>query len=201
MSVLTKITRVKNNSLQAELVDTIEKPGRMNVLAKLNKGDERFKVGSQRRAWFPVTILSLREIGVNPLILLQIEALKETEFLELNMESPKVEGDELRIQVVESTIPDAYQKANAVKSAKQIMISEEIASNSNIKTDYNLRNYVGKNGFFVDKNDAFIFAKATVTVGSQVEHKFIEATLVPETELAEFGAVLATSDALKGQEA
>jgi len=78
-----------------------------------------------------------------------------------------------------------------MKAAKQIMIDERVASNKGVKTQYDLSKYLGQNGYFLDKEGNHIFSKATVTIESQVKHQFADTTLVPENELASYGATLA----------
>lgn len=190
MSKLTTIRKVAHGSLQGELIDTIEKPGTVNILALLNKGDARFNQSSIRRAWFPVTLDSLQQMGVNALQLETISNMEQGNKFELNIENPRIDGFLLRVQVTESILPDMYQRQNAIKTAKQIMIDQDVAK-SKIATEFDLSIHIGKNGFFVDEGGNFIFSKANVTVDGQVNHTFIKGTLVPETELASYGATLA----------
>jgi hypothetical protein len=193
MSKLTTVRRVANNSLQAELIDVVTKPGQMNVLAKLNKGDDRFKVGSERRAWFPVTLASLIDLGASEHQVAAVEALKEGEKAELMLDAPKIEGKELRIQVVESTTPDSYQAVNTLQTAKHIMIDERVIKNRGIKTEFALDQYEGKNGYFLTEDGKFIFSKSSVTVEDQIRSIFISGELVPENELPAYGATLVTN--------
>lgn len=190
MSKLTTIRRVAGNGLQAELVDTIQKPGSINVLALANKGDERFNVGSSRRAWFPVTLPSLEEMGATTEQLAKINALEVKEVFELNLNNPKLSGLELRVEIRESIFPDVYQRQNTKKAAKQIMITSEVAK-SRISTGFDLSVHIGKNGYLIDEGGNFIFSRATVNVEGQVNHTFVKGTLVPETELGNYGATLA----------
>jgi hypothetical protein len=190
MSKLTTVRKVANNTLQCELVDTIDRLGTINVLALLNKGDTRFTQSNARKAWFKVTLESLQQMGVNALQLETISKLEKDQKFELNIEDPEIDGHLLRIQINESIIPDVYQRQNATKAAKQIMIDADIAK-SKINTNYDLSVHVGKNGYFLDGEGNFIFSKANVTIQGQVNHTFIKGTLVPETELASYGATLA----------
>lgn len=189
MSILVSVRKVANNSLQGELLDTVVK-GEVNVLALLNKGDNRFKNGSERRAWFPVTLQSLGELGVNKATRDQIAALEQGQSIELNIENPKIEGYELRIQVEETVVPNTYQRANTMKVAKQIMITEKVAK-SKIATEFDLSKAVNMNGYFLDAEGQYIFTNTVVKAEGQVSHKFIQGVLVPENELANYGATLA----------
>lgn len=199
MSVLTQVRRVANNGLQGELVDTVEKPGSINVLAHLNKGDDRFKTGNERRAWFPVTMQSLQEIGATPAQLDAIAKLEKDGKFELNISNPKVDGLTLRVEIKESIIPDMWQRQNAKKAAKQIMITPEVAK-SRVKTVFDLGIHIGKLGYLIDEGGNFIFSKANVTVEGQVNHVFVPGTLVPETELANYGATLAEAPVMQDQD-
>lgn len=191
MSKLTSIRKVANDSLQAELQDVVVHPGRVNVLAELNKGDSRFQIGNPRRAWFPITLASLAELGLKASQLEAITSMESSQKVVIDLESPKVNGEELKIQVNETILPDFYQKNNVMKAAKQISITEKIAANRGMKTSYDLSKYIGQSGYFLDKDGNHIFSRTTVTVASQVNSFFIEGELVPEKELASYGATLA----------
>lgn len=190
MSRIVSIRKVKNDSLQAEMVGRISKPGQINVLAELNKGDERFNVsGSERRAWFPVTLQWLMEAGMPADKLAKLEALTEGEKMEYIIENPQVAGQSLEIQVNETINPDQFQSANAMKTAKKIDITKDLSPN--VQSDFDLTKYVGQKGYFLDKDGNHIFSRTTVQVKSQVKHTFVTGTLVPEQELANYGATLA----------
>jgi hypothetical protein len=190
MSKIVSIKRVKNNKLQAELVDVVNTSGRINVLQKLNKGDEAFRQGSLRHAWFPVTIMSLYDLGFPADILKAVDALKYGESVKVNFESPKIEGQELCIQITESIIPaNDYERQSTLKAAKQLAITPEVAKNKNMPTDYELSKYIGQTGYFMH-HGAFIFARAGVTVKSQLQHTILDAKFVPSAELADYGAIL-----------
>lgn len=192
MSKITSVRRVANNGLQAEMQDIVSHPGRVNVLAALNKGDSRFQTGNPRRAWFPVTIASLAEQGVSSETLSKIEELEYKVKMDLNIENPQVNGKVLRIQVNESVTPDEFQVANVMKTAKQIMITDKVAANKGINTKYDLSQYIGQNGYFVESTTGqHIFSATSVTLEDQVRSVFVEGELVPEKELADFGATLA----------
>jgi hypothetical protein len=191
MSKIVSIRKVANGNLQAEMVDTIEKPGAVNVLAKLNKGDDRFNVGSQRRAWFPVTLASLSDLGLSDIQLQKIHNLQQDERFAVEINDPMIDGYKLRIQVNESIFPDMWQRQNAAKAAKQLMIDERVAANTKLNSEYDLSKYVGQNGYFLDEHGNHIFSRTTVTIEPQVKHTIIQATLVPESELGTFGATLA----------
>lgn len=191
MSEIVSIRRVKNEALQAEIVGKVQRPGTKNVLALLNKGDDRFNTGNSRRAWFPVTMASLVDLGFSGEEMTKIEALKLDEKFTCSKVNPMVGGEVLEIQVMESINPNEYQRANTAKTAKQIQITAEVAANKGIKTAFDLSKYVGQNAYSLDDQGNYIFSRSTVTVASQVKHTFVAGELVPEKELGTFGATLA----------
>ena len=196
-TAIVSIKRVANDGLQAEMVDYVQRPGSVNVLASLNKGDDRFKTGSPRRAWFPVTDESLKGLGLSERVLDEIAALEQGEKYDVMIENPTIDGLKLKIQIKETTTPDAWQSANIAKAAKQIVISEAVSTNRGLKTEFDLTNYKGQIGYFLDENSNFIFSRASVTVEGQVKHQFIDGSLVPETELPSQGVELASSVSTK----
>lgn len=202
MTKIVSIRKVANGGYQAEMVGGVVRPGSVNILALLNKGDERFKQGSERRAWFPVTLATLSEdFNVDALTISKLNALEQGEKVELVIENPTLGGHKLCIQINETTVPDTYQRQHVMKSAKQLMIDAKIASNGKLKTDFDLGKYIGQNGYFMDADGNFIFSRGTVTIESQVSHTFVEGALVPETELANYGATLAEAPVAEAVEA
>ncbi len=193
MSKIVSIRKVANGSFQAEMTGLVERPGAVNVLAHLNKGDARFRSGSERRVWFPVTLATLQEdFNLPESTISNIMNLEQGERFELAIENPNLQGEKLAIQVRETTIPDAWQKQNIAKSAKQLMITDKVAS-SKIKTEYDLTKYVGQNGYFLDEEGHFIFSRTSVNIASQINHVFVEGTFVPESELPSYGETLASA--------
>lgn len=200
MSEIVSIKKVANGSLQGELTDTVDIAGRVNVLAKLNKGDARFNTANLRRAWFPATVDSLLDLGISKQDAEYIQALEEGQKYELSIVDPKIDGEVLRVQVTENVVPDAWQKDHVMKTAKQLQISEQVAK-SKIATNYDLKKYLGQNGYFLDQEGNFIFMRTTVTVSSQLTHTIIkDVTFVPEKELATEGATLASPINIKSFE-
>lgn len=187
MSRIISVKRVANNGLQVEIVDKVQT--RKNVLQLLNKGDERFDVTKERHAWFPATVDSLEEIGFSADDLAKIEKLEMGTKIECNYENPKIDGDLLRIQVAESTIPNSYQKENALKAAKQLVISAQVAKSRGFSPDM-----IGKTAYFLAPDGAHIFVNSSVALNSQLNHTTIEgATLIPAVMMSEYGAYLAES--------
>jgi hypothetical protein len=188
---IVNIKRVKNNRLQAEMIDIVDKPGKVNVLAKLNHGDSAFERQKPRHAWIPVTSASLIDLGVKGELLERIENLKFGESVECQIIEPRVEGQRLRIQIVETTTPTAWEAANFKKAAKQIKITVEVANNRTLAKHERTGEFIGDIGYFVTDANEYIFSNATVNIESQLEHKFIEGYLVPASLLEDLGTTLA----------
>ncbi len=192
MNTIVSIRKVANGGLQAEMQGTVEKAGAINVLAKLNAGDSRFKSGSDRRAWFPVTIQSLGEsLGFTIEELEKIDALAQNERYLCKKENPSIDGHLLVIQVNETIVPDIYQRQHVMESAKQLEITDKLAANIRLNTKYDLKPFVGSVGYFLDTDGNHIFSRTAVTIKEQLNHTFVEGEFVPENMLAEFGATLA----------
>ena len=193
MSTIVKIKRVANGKFQGELTDRIEKPGAVNMLALLNKGDKDFEnVGKPRHAWFPVTLASMKELGFSEEKLDRISQLKKDEYEDCMLENPRMDGELLRVQINETLMPTTWQRENVKKAAKQLFITTDIAQRGNLVSEVDLIDYVGEVGYFLDKSGRYIFSKASVVAGSTVSHTFItETVLVPESELQNLGSELA----------
>lgn len=190
MSKIVSIRKVANEGFQAEMEGLVQRPGAINVLAYLNKGDARFNNGNTRKVWFPVTILTLQEdFQLNDATISKLQALEQGEKLEVNIENPTIAGEELAIQVNETIVADPYQRQHMAKTAKQLNIDEKVAK-SKIKTTFDLSKYLGQVGYFLTEEGDFIYSRTQVTIKSQINHTFVEGTLVPETELASYGNTL-----------
>ena len=199
MSKIISVKRVANNGLQAEITAVVQISSRINVLQQLNKGDKRFEpTASPRHAWFPVTMISLKELGVSAAKLAEVDALQFGEKAELDIIDPKVEGELLTIQVVESIYPDEFQAKNVMTSAKQLPITERVAKNRTLANGRDLSKYIGEIGYFLDAAGNHIFTRNVLAVESQVKHSIVEgAVFVPAKELAEYGATLAEPTAVE----
>lgn len=201
MTKIVSIRKVANGSFQAEMEGNVQRPGAINALALLNKGDARFVSGSKRMAWFPVTMQSLRDLGVDESTITKLMNAQEKEKVAVSIENPTLDGHKLAIQVKESIFPDVYQRQNASTTAKQLTISEEVSKNTKLKTDFDLSKYVGQLGYFLDAEGNHIFSRTSVTIEAQINHTFVEGTLVPETELGSYGATLAEAVVTEAVEA
>ena len=199
MSKIISVKRVANNGLQAEITAMVQISSRINVLQMLNKGDKRFEsTSAPRHAWFPVTLISLEELGVDSMTLAKIDNLQFGEKVELDLVDPKIEGELLTIQVTESVFPDEFQYKNAKTAAKQLPITDRVAKNRTLANGRDLSKYIGEVGYFLDASGQHIFARNIVTVESQVKHTIVpDAQFVPARELSEYGATLADPTAVE----
>lgn len=188
---IVSVKRVKNNRFQAEIKDVVERPGQVNVLAKLNIGDAAFERSTPRHAWFPVTLESLKEIGASEDLIKKVEGLSEGEKALCSIVEPKLDGKRLRILVVETTVPTAYQKDNYLKAAKQLEITERVANSKRLAKHEDTAQYIGEIGYFLTETNEYIFSNTTVTVEDQLQHTFVEGYLVPATIAIRSGAYLA----------
>lgn len=193
MSKIISVKRVANNGLQAELTAVVQISDRINVLQQLNKGDKRFEPTSlPRHVWFPVTLISLAELGVSVEKLAEVGKLEFGQKAELSIENPTLEGELLTIQVTESIYPDEFQAKNVMTSAKQLPITDRVAKNRTLANGRDLGKYIGEIGYFLTPAGEHIFTKNILTVESQVKHTIVkDAVFVPAKELAEYGATLA----------
>ncbi len=192
-SQIVSIKKVKNGRYQAELVDfQVSRPGqRKNTLALLNEGDSAFTTGAGRRAWFPVTIESLRMLGISEAFASKVSALNEGEKMDCLIENPTLEDEVLRVQITETVNATEYQRSNVLAAAKQLNITQSVVDNAKLMKSAKCADYIGGTGYFLTEDGQHIFSNTTVELESQVKHTFIEAVLVPEKELAGYGATLA----------
>ncbi len=177
---IVSIKRVKNDRLQAELVDAVNR-GRVNTLALLNVGDKAFDPKSFRHAWFPVTIESLIQLGATAALIEKIEKLKINEKVESSIVDPTIEGKKLRIQVTE----------NFMKASKQLTLTKEVVANESLAKHPRSAEFIGDQGYFLTETGEHIFSNSTVEIEEQVNHTFLDGYLVPEELLAGASAVLA----------
>lgn len=189
MATITKIKRVKNDRFQAEILDSIEK-GKLNVLGLLNKGDIAFQPKSHRYAWFPVTVKGLVEIGVSSYLIEKIKQLELGQQIEINLVDPKLNGEKLRVQVTETTVPNVWQRDNYLRAAKQLEITPAVINNTAINKHEEIANHVDETGYFLTEEGNYIFSNTTVTVESQLQHTFLEGWLTPAPVLQRLGATL-----------
>jgi hypothetical protein len=199
---ITSVKRVRNGKLQAQMQDKVQKPGAVNVLAALNEGDEAFdNSGSLRYGWFAVTTIGLAKMGVDEEDIATISELEEGEQFDIEIENPSIEGEALRLRIVETTSPSKYDTENTLKQAKKLEITKVIAERDNIPTEFDLSNYIGEYGYFMTPDGYHVFSNTSVTTESQLKHVFLkDLQLVPESELQTIEVTLAPSELAEVEE-
>jgi hypothetical protein len=116
---ITSLRKVAGGTkIQFELAEKMERTGdgAINLLALMNKGDERFEQGGARRAWmtaeaaqvtafFGIDADDLAEVGEEPTFIWIL--------------NPEVQGLDLRLQIKETTVGTEYEMANVDTRAKR----------------------------------------------------------------------------------
>lgn len=159
--LIVSVKKVAGEKFQLELAEKIKNPtSRMNVLALVNAGDDRFKQSSgARRAWLTGTAEGFKStFGID------CTGVTETP-KEINKLAPQINGMDLHIEIVETITPSDYQKANVQSTAKQN----------------------GKGKFFMFNNQ-YIFSNTAVVAG-EAKHKLLKITDDQGAYLANCGLV------------
>lgn len=184
---ITGVKRVRNGALQAVMTDTVIS-GQVNALGLLNKGDERFSVGSIQNLWPKVTIDGLKQIKdkngrpISKADLDAIEKLDEGEQHNFAMPviNPMIEGMRLRFLIQETTVPaNDWERQNVDRAAKQIVL--DASRVGNLPSEFDLTEYSGQPGYFVTENGDPIFAHKSIVLvadGEEPKHRKIGNYLV-----------------------
>lgn len=148
-TLLVSAKAVNGNKVQLEFAEVISNPynrARANgLVSMLNKSDDRFG-SSARRAWITGEPSDISEfLGID------FSGLAYGQVKELNVLNPEIGGERLRVQITETTTPDAYQSDNIETTAKK----------------------AGADGDFIMHGGAHIFSNAEVVTG-EPEHKFLK---------------------------
>ena len=121
-TLLVEAKQVNGGKIQIEFVEIIQtgdKNTGINLLGLLNKSDDRFS-SNARRAWMVGEAVDISEsfgIDVGPGA--SWYAKDNTEFLELNILNPVVQGYKCKIVVTETTTPTEWQADNIETKAKR----------------------------------------------------------------------------------
>jgi hypothetical protein len=163
---------VKGGKVQLTFAQKVDNPNARpsSIVGILNASDDRFNLpGKARYAWMsgePNDIKSSLDIDVFN--------MAEGEVRELNIVDPKIQGQDLNIQITESTEGSEYDIANVETRAKR----------------------AGKDGdYILTKDGHFIFTKTTVVLG-EAKHVFINDTV--RASESPSAAASAIDDALNG---
>tara|TARA_Y100000310_G_C20651426_1_gene799650 strand:- start:1584 stop:2138 length:555 start_codon:yes stop_codon:yes gene_type:complete len=150
--LLVAVKAVKGNKYQMEFAEIISNPSVASsdpLTAMFNQGDPRFSTRA-RRAW-----RSGEKSAIEALLGIELGSITEGQSKELNILNPKVNGKSLKIQVIETTDADDYQKDNVETTAKK----------------------AGSEGDFLFYGGKHIYSntKIVFTEGGDAEHTFLQA--------------------------
>tara|TARA_R100001082_G_scaffold108080_1_gene82834 strand:+ start:643 stop:1185 length:543 start_codon:yes stop_codon:yes gene_type:complete len=145
--------KVKGGKIQLMCAEKIKNPNLRptSIVSILNKSDERFIAEAKPRfAWQSGEAEDIKNaLGIDCSSL-----VNEGDVMEVNLLNPKINGEELHIQITETTKGDEYDFANLDTRAKR----------------------AGKDGdFILSAEGDYIFVKADVITGTP-NHIFLEDT-------------------------
>lgn len=157
-TLLVNARKVNGGKIQLEFAEIIKASNTgVNVLALLNKSDDRFTSGA-RRCWMSVEVVDAEELmGIN---LGNDQAwytnAKQQEILDLNIINPIIQETRMRVLITESTEPTEYQSDNWETQAKRR----------------------GKDGDYITHQGNYIFTVSTIILTNEMPdnvHTFLEA--------------------------
>ena len=146
-SLLVAAKGVSGGKIQLEFAEVISSPyarASNPLVAAFNASDPRFSTGA-RRAW-----MSGQKSDIERLLGISLGDMDKGDVKELNILSPKVNGQELRVQITETIDADDYQKENIETTAKK----------------------AGPDGDFITSGGKHIFSNTTVVAG-EASHIFL----------------------------
>lgn len=146
--------KVKGGKVQLMFAEKIKNPNLKptSILGILNKSDERFTVeGKPRYAWHSGEVNDIKAaLGIDCSTL-----VNEGDTMEVNQIAPQLDGQDLHIQITETTKGDDYDYANLDTRAKR----------------------AGKDGdFILSSKGEYIFVKSDVVQG-EASHVFLQDTV------------------------
>ena len=174
-SLLVQARRVSGGKIQLELAEVVN-ASEPNLVSMFNKSDERFSQSGARRGWMSVEPSDASEnLGID---LSDVNPGWTTndrghEILPLNILNPKIGKDVLRLQIVETTEPTAYQASNLETTAKR----------------------KGKDGDFITHNGDYIFSSGRFVsgqVGEVIDHILLTADVVAPATISKQSAPFGT---------
>ena len=154
-TLLVQARKVNGGKLQLEFAEKLQAQDRpVNAISMFNMSDDRFSAGNgARRAW-----LTVEPTDASTLLGVDLEAGEYTtdqmgrEIVSLNIANPTVNGQPLRVQIVETTEATEYDAQNIETRAKR----------------------KGKDGDFITHKGMYIFTQSTVVLG-EPNNVFLEA--------------------------
>ena len=161
-TLLTRFRKIEGGFVQMELAEVKEGSRGLSAAFVFNQSDNRFSRNSARRAWQPATpndIESTLGISVGDAEGWEMDDMGN-EILTVNILNPvaSFEGQEfpLRVQIVETTEPTDWQRANLNTAAKR----------------------KGKDGDFILHNGEYIFTRSSIVFSDPVD-VYLQADTAP----------------------
>jgi len=161
-TLLTRFRKIEGGFVQMELAEVKEGSRGLSAAFVFNQSDNRFSRNSARRAWQPATpadVESTLGISVGDAEGWEMDETGN-EILTVNILNPVVsfEGQEfpLRVQIVETTEPTDWQRANLNSAAKR----------------------KGRDGDFILHNGEYIFTRSSIVFSNPVD-VYLQADTAP----------------------
>jgi len=152
-TLLTRFRKIEGGFVQMELAEVKEGSRGLSAAFVFNQSDNRFSRNSARRAWQPATpadVQSALGISVGDDQAWEMDDMGN-EILTVNILNPvaSFEGQEfpLRVQIVETTEPTEWQRANINSTAKR----------------------KGRDGEFILHNGEYIFTRSSIVFNEPVD--------------------------------
>ena len=176
-TLLTRFRKIEGGFVQMELAEVKEGSRGLSAAFVFNQSDNRFSRNSARRAWQPATpadVESTLGISVGDDQAWEMDEMGN-EILTVNVLNPvaSFEGQDypLRVQIVETTEPTDWQRANINTAAKR----------------------KGRDGEFILHDGEYIFTRSNIVFNEPVD-VYLEADTAPVTK-----AVIEKVDAATGE--
>ena len=161
-TLLTRFRKIEGGFVQMELAEVKEGSRGLSAAFVFNQSDKRFSRNSARRAWQPATpadVQSALGISVGDDQAWEMDDMGN-EILVVNILNPvaSFEGQEfpLRVQIVETTEPTEWQRANINSTAKR----------------------KGRDGEFILHNGEYIFTRSSIVFNEPVD-MYLDADTAP----------------------
>ena len=164
-TLLTRFKKIEGGFVQMELAEVKEGSRGLSAAFVFNQSDNRFSRNSARRAWQPATpadVQSALGISVGDDQAWEMDEMGN-EILTVNILNPvaSFEGQDypLRVQIVETTEPTDWQRANINTAAKR----------------------KGRDGEFILHDGEYIFTRSSIVFNEPVD-VYLEADTAPVTK-------------------
>lgn len=157
-TLILNARKVKGNKIQLEFAERLSTPDSpQSLLSAFNKSDNRFSQSSGvRRAWLTSEPSDASELlNVDLVNAKYIVNEDGREVHALNILNPTMDGQRMRVQIVETTTPTEWQTDNLERAAKR----------------------KGADGEFITHKGQYIFSNGDVVLG-EPKHTFLEADTV-----------------------